>query len=187
MSPALRNALAAAVFLFVVGCDQVTKYAAVDALTVADGRSSWERFWTGESVRGNGGREVVAGFWHHIYAENRGVAFSMFASLPDGIRRLMLPLLQSFGIAVALVYMARTPRERALTRLGLIAAAAGGVGNLIDRVRTGQVIDFIVWHWRDVAYWPTFNIADVGVFVGIALIFIDELRVARSTSSAATK
>ena len=62
-------------------------------------------------------------------------------------------------------------RTNALTRLAYASILGGAVGNLYDRILHGKVVDFISWHIGN-AYWPTFNVADVGICVGVGLLVI---------------
>jgi len=114
------------------------------------------------------------------YAENPGVAFSMFAEAPSIVRLGVLPAL---ALASALLFFFRASR-RGGTSTARIAAAlvvGGALGNLLDRLRLGHVIDFIHAHagtWLD---YPVFNVADVAVFAGVALLVLDASR--RSTTT----
>lgn len=113
---------------------------------------------------------VVEGFWNWYRTYNTGAAFS-FLSDAGGWQ-------QYFFIALALAitgllgfWLSRTPRADWKTALPYALVIGGAIGNVIDRVLHGHVVDFIQWHWRDY-YWPAFNIADaaiVGGAIGIAL------------------
>jgi len=73
---------------------------------------------------------------------------------------------------VLVVWMTRLqPRER-LTAWGLAFIIGGAVGNLIDRVLLGKVVDFLQWHWQD-WYWPSFNLADSAITLGVILLLYD--------------
>ena len=65
--------------------------------------------------------------------------------------------------------------EQKLTQAALILIAGGAIGNLIDRIQIGYVIDFIDWHIGE-HHWPTFNVADISISVGVGLIVIDGIR-----------
>ena len=72
------------------------------------------------------------------------------------------------------IWLARLgPRER-LTAYGLALVVGGAVGNLIDRIWLGKVVDFLQWHWQD-WYWPSFNLADSAITLGVVLLLIDGL------------
>ncbi len=105
-----------------------------------------------------------------VLAFNRGVSFSMFAGHDDA------PLLLS-GVAVvlvaALLWWLRSA-EHALTRVAIGLVVGGAVGNLIDRLRYGAVVDFLDVHWGG-WHWPAFNVADSAITVGALLLMCDAL------------
>ena len=81
-----------------------------------------------------------------------------------------LALAVSLGI---MAYLRKIPQQAKLLALGLSLVLAGAVGNLIDRVRLGYVIDFLHVHYGDAWHFPIFNMADVAINIGVALILID--------------
>ncbi len=111
-----------------------------------------------------------------IFAQNPGGAFSLMRGLPEIVRRPFF-LYVSAAAAVFLVsmYMRVDRRHRALV-WGLPLALGGAIGNLVDRMRYGWVVDFIhVWIRRGERehHWPTFNVADMAIVAGVALLAID--------------
>lgn len=119
--------------------------------------------------------EVIPGYLDLEWAENRGAAFSFLANAP-GIREPIL-----IGIAVLaslfLLWMAwRLKPGQHLLAAALALVLAGAVGNLVDRIRLSYVIDFIAFHIRDGFRWPTFNVADAAIVVGVAMLLIDSIR-----------
>lgn len=74
-----------------------------------------------------------------------------------------------------LIYLVKVPRQAKLLSIGLALMLGGAVGNLIDRLLHGHVIDFIHVHYADAWHYPIFNIADMGITIGVALIVIDML------------
>lgn len=113
---------------------------------------------------------VIRGFFNLTRVRNKGAAFSLLSTAPDGFR-------SAFFISVSLVavtviaLMIRKANDRLLV-VSFSLIAAGAVGNLVDRVRFGEVVDFIQWYvgtW----YWPSFNVADSAITVGVALLVID--------------
>ena len=113
---------------------------------------------------------VIEGVWNWYRTYNTGAAFS-FLSDAGGWQKYFFVVLAA-GICGLLGYwLARTPRGDWKTALPYALVIGGAIGNVIDRLLHGHVVDFIQWHWRD-HYWPAFNIADaaiVGGAVGIAL------------------
>ncbi|MFP3353596.1 signal peptidase II, partial [Pseudoalteromonas sp. SIMBA_153] len=74
-----------------------------------------------------------------------------------------------------ILYLIKAPRKATLLSFGLALVLGGAVGNLIDRLLHGHVIDFIHVHYADVWHYPIFNIADIGISIGVLLIVIDML------------
>jgi signal peptidase II len=132
--------------------------------------------------------EVIPGFFRLSYATNRGVAFSLFADSQFDIRWILAGVSLVAALFV-LSYFSRAPVGKPWLNLSLALLLAGIVGNMIDRVRLGEVVDFIELHWRDLYSWPTFNIADSAICVGAVLLAIEMLReekAAKLATSAST-
>ena len=109
---------------------------------------------------------------------NTGAAFSMLANA-SGWQR---PFFVVLGLVVSLmlvVWIWRSPRGDKLLPVALALILGGALGNVIDRVRLGYVVDFIHVHWR-AAYFPAFNIADSAITIGAALLIIDAFREKRA-------
>lgn len=116
-------------------------------------------------------RELVQGFFGLVHVRNTGVAFSLLSNLDHRWVHPFLLLATVLAIGAVLAYIAYLPcRGAAPVGLGLILG--GAIGNLIDRARLGYVVDFLDLYWRG-HHWPTFNVADVGITVGVVLLLID--------------
>lgn len=117
---------------------------------------------------------VIDGFWDWQLAYNTGAAFS---SLDWGsATQLLLALLAAVAIiAIGVVAYRLRPEQRA-ERIALALIAGGALGNLIDRVRHGAVVDFISWHAGE-HRWPIFNVADVALLVGVVAYLLASVRV----------
>ena len=98
---------------------------------------------------------------------NRGVSFGKLTDSGD----LVLILVAALAVALALGLLPGPPRYR----LGLGVLLGGALGNLIDRIRFGAVVDFV-----DVPWWPTFNVADAAIVAGVALILLQVFRAERA-------
>ena len=127
--------------------------------------------WAIRTLRFGGDMPVIPGLLNFAYAENTGVAFSM---LDDGgsTGRWGLSIVAMIAGTLVVYFFWRTPRsdDRILGALALLLA--GIVGNVVDRIRLGFVIDFIdvqfgSWHY------PTFNVADMAIVAGAGLLIID--------------
>jgi signal peptidase II len=103
---------------------------------------------------------------------NVGAAFSLLASASGWQRWFFIVL--ACGVSVGLAWwLVRLPATaRSLTAAGLALVLGGALGNVIDRIRLGSVVDFIHFHW-DQAYFPAFNVADSAITVGAALLLLD--------------
>ena len=110
-------------------------------------------------------------------AHNYGAAFS-FLSSAGGWQRWFFIALASTVSLVLLVWLLRLPRRDWLTRLGLALILGGAIGNLVDRVRLGYVVDFIDVHYQGWHY-PAFNIADSAITCGVALLILDVFLISR--------
>ena len=117
---------------------------------------------------------VVPGFLNLVHVRNTGVAFGLFAS-DAGSTSWALSLVGLVALGAVVVYFRFTPANDRLllTALGLVAG--GAVGNLVDRVAAGSVTDFIDVY-VNVHHWPSFNVADSAISIGIALMVLDTFR-----------
>jgi signal peptidase II len=139
--------------------------------------------WATRSLR-NGDMSVISGFLNFAYAQNTGVAFSMFDDHGDA-GRWGLSIVAFVAAALVLYFFWRTPRtdDRMMGALALLLA--GIAGNVTDRMRLGFVVDFIdvqfgSWHY------PTFNVADSAICIGSGLLIIDMFLNKRKTADALT-
>jgi signal peptidase II len=158
------------VALAVVVVDQLTKVAA----------HRW--------LRPAGSVEIVPGFFDLTYSRNRGGLFGYFADLPEPWRVGLLTALPVLAIVLLSRFLLWGDDLSRPARLGLSAVLGGAVGNLIDRLLRGEVVDFLdvyagaagpaAWLVRQfgTAHWPTFNVADSAIVVGAGLLLLDALR-----------
>ncbi len=137
----------------VVLLDQLSKWLVLDTLHF------------GETI-------YVAPFWNWVLTFNPGAAFSFLADQPGWQRWLFTGLALAVSAWIA-VELKRHPGQR-LNALALSLVMGGALGNVIDRVRFGAVVDFIQWHAAGY-YWPAFNIADSAITVGAILLVLAQL------------
>ena len=104
---------------------------------------------------------------------NTGAAFS-FLSDAGGWQRWFFVLVAVVISLVMVVWLRRLQPGERLTGYGLAFIIGGAVGNLIDRLWLGKVVDFLQWHWHE-WYWPAFNLADSAITLGVALLLIEGL------------
>ena len=120
------------------------------------------------------GMELIPGLADLVLIYNKGAAFGSFAGLAQG--RWLLIGLTLLAVAIILWVVARGSLAQgrlALTCLGLVLG--GAVGNLIDRLRTGLVVDYVYLHLGPY-YWPAFNLADAAITIGGAVLAVQILR-----------
>jgi signal peptidase II len=116
----------------------------------------------------------VTGFFNLTLAYNRGAAFS-FLQDQSGWQRYFFSAI-AIGAVVFIIYLLRKHAGQRMFCWALALIMGGALGNLIDRLAYGHVIDFLDFHLSGVGHFPAFNIADSAICVGAALFIIDELR-----------
>ena len=176
-------AVLAALFVALVALDQWTKYLAVSRLTHVFDRS-----------RDAGLVDRVRGFyayrhleplatephyvwqpvWRMNYVENPGAAWGLFRSFSDSFRNAFFTLISVGAVAFILHYYRKLRDDQRYLQVALAFVLAGAVGNFVDRIARQYVIDFVEWYWwnRTDLRWPTFNVADSLIVVGVAMLVL---------------
>lgn len=149
----------------------------------------WSKQWVLATLPEHTAIAVIDGFWNWYRTYNTGAAFSLLADAGGWQTGFFTAL--AFAISAGLGYwLARTPRGDWRTGLPFALVIGGALGNVIDRLQHGHVIDFIQWYWRG-HYWPAFNIADSAIVCGALAIALfgltDGKRAAASHSDAADR
>ena len=161
--------------------DQVSKVWAVGRLTgvAEDGMprlgvaAQLQRFWQVKHPSGRFTIAVVDDFWHFRYLENPGAAWGFLSTAPAWFRGPFFVSVSLLAMLLIVLYYRSLRSEQILLRSALALVFGGAVGNFIDRIRLGYVVDFIDWHWYSGPHWPTFNIADSCICVGVMLMVLD--------------
>ncbi len=112
---------------------------------------------------------VIPGFFNLTHVRNKGAIFGVFNHVRGNTIALFLTGLSILAFFLVLVYFFRTPPQQKLNRFTLALVMAGALGNQIDRIFRGTVVDFLEFHVRRF-YWPTFNLADACVSAGAVLL-----------------
>jgi len=120
-------------------------------------------------------RVLIPGYLELRYAENCGAAFGFFDRGPSWLRHALF-VSAALTAVLGLLWMYWRHYGEALFVVSVPMIASGALGNLIDRFRLGYVVDFIRVHYSEQLVWPTFNVADVMISVGAALLLIDGLQ-----------
>ena len=115
---------------------------------------------------------VVPGFFNLIYLRNSGGAFSILDGLPPLWGRLFF-ICATLAALLFVFYMYRHHQPGSpWGRAGMFLVFGGGLGNLVDRVAYGEVIDYLLFYYGQY-HWPAFNLADSGITVGVGLMIVD--------------
>lgn len=153
-----RMGVGVLIALVIIVLDQLTKWIAMRELAT-QGITLWP------------------GFFDLVLVHNVGAAFGLFTGITAEIRVVFLS-----GVAwiasLIILYLLQTARA-GIYVVGLGLVLGGALGNLIDRVRFGWVVDFIHLHWHALS-WPVFNLADSAITVGVGLLLFDHLKASDS-------
>jgi signal peptidase II len=117
---------------------------------------------------------VIPGFFNLIHTENSGIAFSLFAGSSSPWKLVLLVGVSLALLATVVIVGLRGRAMNWQTGVGLALIVGGASSNLIDRIRFGQVVDFLDVYFRSY-HWPTFNVADSAIVVGAGLLLLDML------------
>jgi signal peptidase II len=146
-----------AILAALVGLDQLTKWLIVRSIELHDYRP------------------LVDGFLSLSHVRNYGAAFGILADADLPYQAALFSGLSLAALSAIAVYAFRLPAEARLPQMALALILGGAVGNLIDRLRLGYVVDFIHVYWKQ-HQWPDFNVADSAITVGVSLLVLDILR-----------
>lgn len=116
----------------------------------------------------------VTSFFNLVLAYNKGAAFSFLAGA-SGWQRYFFTAVGIIAVTVIIYLMRKHPGQR-LFCWSLALIMGGAIGNVIDRVAYGHVIDFLDFYWTGIGHFPAFNIADISITLGAMLFILDELR-----------
>ena len=133
------------------------------------------KLWVYTTFELHESRPVLTNFFHLTYVQNPGAAFGLFSQLPEMFRRLFFPVVTVLAVVALIIYYIATPRQRLGTLSGTCCVIGGAIGNGIDRLWLGNVIDFIDVHWY-ASHWPAFNLADSAICIGVGLLLLDAFR-----------
>ena len=124
---------------------------------------------------------VIPGFFNITYVRNKGAAFGILSTLPEFWRSAFFIAVTIVAVAAIIALILKTTDRLSVYAFSLIAG--GAMGNLIDRIRYGEVVDFVQWYVKS-HYWPSFNVADSAITIGVVLLAIEMLFGASAKSQA---
>ena len=155
MAPKFRIGLT--VFFISLALDILTKYLVVSNLTYADRIP------------------VIEGFFYLTHVRNTGAAFGLFADAPVGIRLSFFIGISVVAIGIIFSFFRKLAPGDRLAALALGLILGGAIGNLIDRVRFKEVVDFLHFRLWGGYSWPDFNVADSCIVVGVGVLVLELL------------
>jgi signal peptidase II len=175
--------------LGIVALDQWTKYLVTGALTTRfdDRTGLLDRLGAlygkpppqgldGHHFRSRRAITVSERFFRLRYAENPGAAWGLFRSLPENVRGPLFHVVSLGAVVLISYYFSRlsgTDRSERWALHGLPLVMGGAIGNYVDRLARGFVIDFLEAHWMDRVAWPSFNVADTAICIGVGMLVVD--------------
>ena len=196
--PLGKWAVLAMVSISVLIVDQITKFLAVERLTFLF--QTVHATTLGEKIRAFLGERdllergladpryavVVPSFWQNLYTQNRGAAWGFLSRAGEQFRVPFFYLVSIAAVIFIFTYYRKLQVHQRYLQIALALVLGGAVGNALDRILRGYVIDFIDWHLNDPGWhnpsrhWPTFNVADAGISVGLALLLLEALFVKKA-------
>ncbi len=153
MNSRVRYLLLALVGLIVIVVDQATKYSIVQSMRLH------------ESI------PVVPNLFSLTYIRNPGAAFGLLAGSSNAFRMVFFGITSLFALALLGTILFRLPQKDWIGQLSIAGILGGAIGNLIDRLRFGEVIDFLDVYIESY-HWPAFNVADSAITVGVVCLII---------------
>lgn len=118
---------------------------------------------------------VIGSVFHLTRVHNTGAAFGLLAQAPEWFRQPFFLTATGIAVFALILFLRRTEETNRLVVMAIAAILAGALGNLIDRVVYGEVIDFLDFHWRGY-HWPAFNVADSSITLGVMGLLWSSLR-----------
>ncbi|MDS1004789.1 signal peptidase II [Clostridium sporogenes] len=125
------------------------------------------KIWASNALASGKDIVIIKNLFSFSYLENRGAAFGIFQN-----RLIFLSLITAIVILGVVYFIIKYKPTSKLLKISLALIISGAIGNLIDRIYYKFVVDFIMLHYKDVYYFPTFNVADMLVVLGTALLAI---------------
>lgn len=142
------------------------------AVLVADQLAKW---LVVRSLELHDYRSLVDGVLSLSHVRNRGAAFGILSDADLPYQAMLFSALSLVALLAIAAYAWRLPATARLPQSALALILGGAIGNLIDRIRLGYVVDFVHVYWRE-HQWPDFNVADSAITIGVTLLVLDILR-----------
>lgn len=135
-------------------------------VVILDQLSKW---WILQNVERGQIISIVPNIFNLTLTFNRGAAFGILSNMPDGTRQVLLGLTTLVALSAVLYFLRRDYRNEKVAQYSLALIFGGAVGNVLDRFRLGEVVDFLDVYWKNY-HWPAFNVADSAICVGVVIL-----------------
>ena len=136
---------------------------AIDQFTKMAVHSTFE---LGEQIK------MIEGYFSLTYVRNQGAAFGIFNQAQPTFREIFFLSIPPIAVFVILLFLYNLPETETLEIYALSLISGGAIGNYIDRLRFGYVVDFLDFHIKNFYSWPVFNVADSAIVVGVGILSI---------------
>jgi len=127
---------------------------------------------------------VVPGFLDLTHVRNTGAAFGFLNTADFPFKAVVIPVIATAALVAVGMYLANLGHHQLAARIGLALIIGGAAGNLLDRIATGSVVDFVDVYWRAYHFWA-FNVADSAITIGVAIMILDMMGVGAHVSKIA--
>ena len=118
--------------------------------------------------------EIISGFFNLIHVRNTGGAFGIFGGEKGPVGSVLFVVASLIAVGILVILFLRVKEHEKTLTFSLALLLSGAIGNLIDRVSYGEVVDFLDFHVSS-THWPAFNIADSAISIGIGLMALELL------------
>jgi len=126
--------------------------------------------------------EVIQGFFNLTHVRNTGGAFGIFGGEKGGVGSMLFVVVSLIAIGAIIFLFIKIREDEKVLALSFSLVLSGAIGNLIDRLRYGEVVDFLDFH-LSTYHWPAFNVADSAICIGIGLLALQLLKRDHKTST----
>jgi signal peptidase II len=129
------------------------------------------KLWVDKTMRVYDTQVIIPGFLDLYYIRNTGAAFGFLSGSQAGFRLPFFILVSIVAVGIILFLFHKLEDSEVTMPLALSLVLGGAIGNLVDRIRLGEVIDFVLLHYKAFR-WPAFNVADIAITVGVFLLIL---------------
>jgi signal peptidase II len=156
----------------------LTVFLIVSSIIVLDQATKW---LVAHTLPVHGAVPIFDSFFHITHERNTGAAFSLLAEASPSFRQPFFLITTIIAVIVLLFLLRKVEASDKLTIVAIAGILGGAIGNFIDRVLYGEVIDFLLVHWRQY-HWPAFNVADSCITVGVLTLLFSSFKESKNSA-----